>query len=89
MKKIAACADSTRTCGVFGPEPQLLADPARANPAFPLPPERAARPLAWLTISIWRARAKMSAAARKQAAFAAFLRVLRMRSLPSVAFRHE
>ena len=76
MKKIVACADSTRTCGVLGLESQLLADPARANPVFPLPPERAAQPLAWLAISIWRARAKMSAAARKQAASATFLRVL-------------
>ena len=76
MKKIVTCADSTKTCGVFGPEPQLLADPARANPVFPLPPERAARPLAWLAISIWRARAKMSAAARKQVTSATFLRVL-------------
>jgi len=32
----------------------------------------------WLVASIWRARAKMSAAARKQAASATFLRVLRM-----------
>lgn len=56
MKKIAACADSTRTCSVFGPEPQLLADPARANPAFPLPPERAARPLACLAGGIYLAR---------------------------------
>ena len=77
MKKIAACADSTRTCGVFGPEPQLLADPARANPVFPLPPERLSGPSpVWLAASIWRARAKMSAAARKQAASATFLRVL-------------